>query len=48
VMEQSDRVIVLDLGQVLATGDPSEIQANQAVRDAYLGEATTNSTTADG
>ena len=41
VMEQSDRVVVLDLGDVLATGAPAEIQANQAVRDAYLGEATT-------
>jgi branched-chain amino acid transport system ATP-binding protein len=38
VMEQSDRVVVLNLGQVLATGSPSEVQANQAVRDAYLGE----------
>jgi ABC-type branched-subunit amino acid transport system ATPase component len=48
VMEQSDRVIVLDLGEVLATGDPAEIQANQAVRDAYLGEANTNGAAADG
>ena len=38
VMEQSDRVVVLDLGAVLATGLPEEIQRNQAVRDAYLGE----------
>jgi branched-chain amino acid transport system ATP-binding protein len=38
VMEQSDRVVVLDLGTVLATGLPEEIQRNQAVRDAYLGE----------
>ena len=38
VMEQSDRVVVLNLGQVLATGSPSEVQENQAVRDAYLGE----------
>jgi ABC-type branched-subunit amino acid transport system ATPase component len=38
VMEQSDRVVVLDLGQVLASGSPAEVQRNQAVRDAYLGE----------
>ena len=39
VMEQSDRVVVLDLGTVLAEGMPAEMQRNQAVRDAYLGEA---------
>ena len=39
VMEHSDRVIVLDLGSVLAEGLPDEIQRNQAVRDAYLGES---------
>jgi len=39
VMEQSDRVVVLDLGTVLAEGLPAEVQRNQAVRDAYLGEA---------
>jgi len=38
VMEQSDRVIVLNLGTKLAEGLPAEIQQNQAVRDAYLGE----------
>jgi branched-chain amino acid transport system ATP-binding protein len=42
VMEQSDRVVVLDLGTVLATGLPHEIQRNQAVRDAYLGEGEVN------
>ena len=39
VMQQSDRVVVLDLGTVLAEGLPAEVQRNQAVRDAYLGEA---------
>jgi branched-chain amino acid transport system ATP-binding protein len=39
VMEHSDRVIVLDLGAVLAEGLPDEIQQNQQVRDAYLGES---------
>jgi branched-chain amino acid transport system ATP-binding protein len=38
VMRQCDRVMVLDLGRVLATGLPSEIQANPEVRAAYLGE----------
>ncbi len=38
VMQQSDRVVVLNLGTVLAQGLPAEVQRNQAVRDAYLGE----------
>jgi ABC-type branched-subunit amino acid transport system ATPase component len=38
VMEQSDRIVVLNLGSVLAQGLPSEVQQSQAVRDAYLGE----------
>jgi branched-chain amino acid transport system ATP-binding protein len=38
VMQQSDRIVVLDLGAVLASGLPAEIQQNQQVRDAYLGE----------
>ena len=38
VMRQCDRIVVLDLGQVLAVGEPHEIQANAAVRAAYLGE----------
>jgi ABC-type branched-subunit amino acid transport system ATPase component len=39
VMEQSDRVVVLDLGRVVATGLPDEIQRNEVVRAAYLGDA---------
>jgi ABC-type branched-subunit amino acid transport system ATPase component len=38
VMEQSDRVVVLNLGSVLAEGSPLEIQQSKAVRDAYLGD----------
>jgi ABC-type branched-subunit amino acid transport system ATPase component len=39
VMEQCDRIVVLDLGTVLATGTPADIQQNAAVRAAYLGDA---------
>jgi len=39
VMEQCDRIVVLDLGEVLAVGSPAEIQQNAAVRAAYLGDA---------
>ncbi len=38
VMRQCDRIVVLDLGRVLAAGTPPEIQANAEVRTAYLGE----------
>jgi len=38
VMRQCDRIVVLDLGRVLAAGTPHEIQANVEVRAAYLGE----------
>lgn len=37
VMEHSDRVVVLHLGQILAVGSPAEIQDNSEVRAAYLG-----------
>jgi branched-chain amino acid transport system ATP-binding protein len=39
VMEHSDRVVVLHLGEVLAAGAPAEIQENAEVRAAYLGNA---------
>jgi branched-chain amino acid transport system ATP-binding protein len=39
VMEYSDRITVLDLGSVLAVGEPAEIKADPKVRAAYLGEA---------
>jgi ABC-type branched-subunit amino acid transport system ATPase component len=38
VMEQCDRIVVLELGQVLATGTPKEIQDDPLVRAAYLGD----------
>ena len=39
VMGVSDRVVVLDAGQRLAVGTPAEVQADPAVRQAYLGES---------
>ncbi len=47
VMEQCDRVVVLNLGTVLADGSPDEIQRDQAVRDAYLGEPESQGTTTE-
>ena len=38
VMNQSDRIVVLNLGTVLAQGVPADIQQDEAVRAAYLGE----------
>jgi branched-chain amino acid transport system ATP-binding protein len=37
VMSHCDRIVVLQLGEVLAEGTPSEVQANPEVRNAYLG-----------
>jgi ABC-type branched-subunit amino acid transport system ATPase component len=39
VMSICDRVVVIDFGSVIASGTPSEIGGDQAVRDAYLGHA---------
>jgi branched-chain amino acid transport system ATP-binding protein len=38
VLQVSDEVCVLDFGQVLAVGPPDEIQHNEAVIAAYIGE----------
>jgi branched-chain amino acid transport system ATP-binding protein len=37
VMEQCDRIAVLNLGEVIAVGNAKEIQSDAAVRTAYLG-----------
>jgi branched-chain amino acid transport system ATP-binding protein len=37
VMGLCDRIVVLNLGQVIAEGTPEEVRANQIVRTAYLG-----------
>jgi branched-chain amino acid transport system ATP-binding protein len=37
VLSISDRISVLNRGSLIATGPPAEIQANDAVQDAYLG-----------
>ncbi len=38
VFSLADRITVLHHGEILATGAPQEIKANQAVKDAYLGD----------
>ena len=37
VMEQCDRIIVLNLGEVIAEGSPDEVREDAAVQEAYLG-----------
>ena len=38
VFSLADRITVLHLGTILASGAPADIRADQAVKDAYLGE----------
>jgi branched-chain amino acid transport system ATP-binding protein len=38
VMGVADQVIVLDLGTVIASGTPGEIQRNARVIEAYVGQ----------
>ena len=37
VMDLADRITVLNFGEVLATGTPAQVRANEAVQTAYLG-----------
>lgn len=38
VFSLADRITVIHLGTILASGPPAEIRENQTVKDAYLGE----------
>jgi ABC-type branched-subunit amino acid transport system ATPase component len=39
VMTVSDRIVVIDAGQLLAVGTPAEVRTNPEVRRAYLGDS---------
>ncbi len=44
VMSVCDRVVVLELGRVIASGSPAAVQADPVVTSAYLGEAANEAT----
>ena len=47
VMKTCSRIVVLNFGEVLATGTPEEIAGNPAVVEAYLGSAEDDTATED-
>ena len=48
VLDVCDRIVVLDLGRVIAVGTPGEIERNAEVKRAYLGTTHAHAEEADG
>jgi len=38
IFELADRLMVLNYGEVIASGTPDEVRSNPRVRDVYLGQ----------
>ena len=46
VLDVCDRIVVLDLGKIVAVGTPQEIERNDVVKRAYLGTTRASAETA--